>query len=263
MKRVHVLEFEDLPSFPPWLRACITNNIVVFARLIGIPQVLGDLVSKTLKEQGLQEIVDLGSGSGGVMPDVLAHVRSQAGQGETTLLMTDLYPNPDAVAAYQQGPARFQAEPVNATALDQAPAGLKTMVNSFHHLRPEQAKAVLRSASESGQPILIYEMADNSMPVWMWVLGLPIGLVITGFMSLFLSLMVRPLSFKQLFFTYCIPLIPFFYAWDGQASMPRIYGLGDLDALLEGLERPDYSWEKGAAKNRTGQGIYLLGTPRT
>lgn len=261
MKRRHVLEFEDLPSFPAWLRACMTNNIVVFARLIGIPEILGELVAKTLREQGLDRVVDLGSGSGGIMPDVLAHLRSQPGLEQAELLMTDLYPNPDALERFSEGPARFQAEPVDASKLAQAPAGLKTMVNAFHHLRPEQAKAVLRSASESGQPILIYEMADNTMPFWMWVLSLPIGLSITSAMSLVLSAMVRPLSFKQLFFTYCVPLIPLFYAWDGQASMPRIYGLEDLDTLLVGLERPDYRWEKGEAKNKTGQGIYLLGLP--
>lgn len=261
MKRRHVLEFEDLPWFPSWLRACLTNNIVVFAGLIGVPELLGDLAAKTLKEQGLAQLVDLGSGSGGVMPDVLAHLRTTPGLEQAELTMTDLYPNPDAMARFSEGPIRYSGEPVDATDLAKAPPGLKTMVNSFHHLRPEQARAVLKSASESGQPILIYEMADNTMPFWMWVASLPIGLSLTGTMCMALSLMVRPLSFKQLFFTYCIPLIPLFYAWDGQASMPRIYCLDDLDELLAGLERPDYSWEKGAAKNKTGQGIYLIGRP--
>ena len=261
MKRRHVLEFEDLSSFPSWLRACVTNNIVVFARLIGIPEVLGDLVAKTLKQQKLTQIVDLGSGSGGVMPDVLAHLRGSPGLEQAELTMTDLYPNPDAMERYSDGPAHYKRESVDATDLAQAPAGLKTMVNSFHHLRPEQAKAVLSSAVDSKQPILIYEMADNTMPFWLWIFSLPIGLSITGAMSLFMSLKVRPLSFNQLFFTFCVPLIPIFYAWDGQASMPRIYGLEDLDELLEGLERPDYIWEKGQAKNKTGQGIYLVGLP--
>lgn len=90
MKRRHVLEFEDLPSFPSWLRACVTNNIVVFARLIGIPEVLGDLVAKTLKQQKLTQIVDLGSGSGGVMPVVLAHLRGTPGLEQAELTMTDL-----------------------------------------------------------------------------------------------------------------------------------------------------------------------------
>lgn len=261
MKRRHVLEFEDLPSFPPWLRASVTDTIVVFARAIGIPKVLGDLVARALQEQDLTQIVDLGSGSGGVMPDVLDYLRAMPGLEQTELTMTDLYPNPDALRRFSDGPARFKHEPVDATNLAQAPRGLKTMVNSFHHLRPEQAKAVLRSAVDARQPILIYEMADNTMPFWMWVLALPIGLSLTAAMCLVFSAGVRPYSFKQFFFTYCIPLIPAFYAWDGQASMPRIYCLADLDELLEGLDRPDYTWEKGEAKNKTGQGIYLLGTP--
>jgi hypothetical protein len=261
MKRRHVLEFEDLPSFPSWLRACVTDTIVVFARFIGIPQVLGDLVAKTLQEQKLTQVVDLGSGSGGVMPDVLTYLREMPELAQAELTMTDLYPNPAALERFSEGPARYQREAVDATDLAHAPPGLKTMVNSFHHLRPEQAKAVLQSAVTSRQPSLIYERADNKRPVRMWVLGLPLGLSITGAMSMVFGLMVRPYSFKQFFFTYCIPLIPLFYAWDGQASMPRIYCLTDLDELLEGLHRPDYRWEKGEAKNKTGQGIYLIGQP--
>lgn len=261
MKRVHVLEFEDLPAFPAWLRAGLTNNILVFSRLVGIPELLSQLVAKALHAQGLSQVVDLGSGSGGVMPEVLASLRKRPGLEDVTLTMTDLHPNPEAIQRFSQGPARYKNEPVDATDLATAPQGLKTMINSFHHLRPAQAKAVLASAAASGQPILIYEMADNTMPFWLWVTTLPIGLTVTGGMALVMSLLVRPLSFKQLFFTYCIPLIPLFYAWDGQASMPRIYSLTDLDELLEGLERPDYTWEKGAAKNKTGQGIYLLGMP--
>ncbi len=58
-------------------------------------------------------------------------------------------------------------------------------------------------------------------------------------------------------------IIPVFYAWDGQASMPRIYTFDDMDELMEGMSSSDYRWEKGYAKTRKGGnlGIYLLGLP--
>lgn len=78
-----------------------------------------------------------------------------------------------------------------------------------------------------------------------------------------LTPMVRPLSFKQLFFTYIIPIIPVFYAWDGQASMPRTYSLSDYDELLAGLPNDNYKWEKGYLKNSQNKqkGTFLLGMP--
>lgn len=66
-----------------------------------------------------------------------------------------------------------------------------------------------------------------------------------------------------MFFTFVIPLVPLFYAWDGQMSLPRIYTLEDMDELLAGLQTADYTWEKGYAKTAEGKnkGIYLLGLP--
>ncbi len=57
---------------------------------------------------------------------------------------------------------------------------------------------------------------------------------------------VKPLTWRQIIFTYLIPIIPICYAWDGQASLPRIYTLKDLDHLLAGLG----SWNYIAKKER-------------
>jgi len=266
MKRVHVLELEDLSWFPSWLRTAMTNLIVVFSRLIGVTPVLAALVGRALREGDLRAVVDLGSGAGGVMPDVLAAVREDEALADTRLTMTDLYPNLDAIDRFaHDGDARteYRAQPVDATDLASAPAGLKTMVNCFHHMRPAQARAILASAKDSGQPILVYEMGENVVPFALWCLLLPISLPIVGLMVFVLTPMVRPLTFRQLFFTYVIPVIPVCYAWDGQASMPRLYTLDDMDELLEGLDGDGYLWEKGPAKSASGKklGTYLLGRP--
>ena len=58
------------------------------------------------------------------------------------------------------------------------------------------------------------------------------------------------LGFRQLFFTYAVPIIPIFFAWDGQASMPRIYSLEDLDELMEGMRPVTPPITKGPMKPR-------------
>ena len=267
MKRRHVLEFEDLAWFPEWLRNCMTRVLVVFSRVIGATDALGRLVGRAAEEQRVDGIVDLGSGSGGVMPEVVESLRAGGAAG-LHLTMCDLYPNEDAMRAFNRegGPShlRYLPEPVDARDLRAAPPGLKVMANSFHHMRPEDAAAILSSAQSSRQPILVYELADHRIPFPLWCAGLVIGLPIVALSALALTPLVRPLSARQLLFTYLIPIIPLFYAWDGQASMPRIYGLSDLDELLSSLEdTSDYVWEKGVARTGAGRsaGIYLLGTP--
>lgn len=266
MKRVQLLEFEDLAWFPSWLRTCMTNNIVIMARFLGVGHALSLLISEALKTRQISHIVDLGSGSGGVLPDVLPEVRRQTGR-DVSLLLSDKYPNRDAIRNFNERgaePIRYCETPVDATNLETAPSGLKTMVNCFHHMSPPEARAILASAVTGREPLLIYEMAGHqTVPFGLWLLTLPIGLSLVFFMAFVKSAFVRPFTLKQLVFTYLIPVIPIFYAWDGQASMPRIYRMEDLDELLSGLEDPGYTWKKGHGLSRKGAklGTYLLGLP--
>jgi hypothetical protein len=266
MKRVHVPEVEDMSWFPSRIREGMTNLIVVFARKFGVVPVLGALTSRALNQSRLDRIVDLGSGSGGSMPEVIEAVRKDPATSHVELAMTDKFPNQGAIARFDDPSrphVRYARESVDATDLATAPAGLKTMVNCFHHMRPPQARKILESAQRSRQPILIYEMADNAIPFGVWLAFLPLGLVIVFLMALLLTFSVRPMTLTQLAFTFVIPLIPLFYAWDGQASLPRIYTLGDLDELTGPLSSTDYTWEKGYALTDDGKkkGIYLLGMP--
>ena len=56
-------------------------------------------------------------------------------------------------------------------------------------------------------------------------------------MVLFMTPWVRPLSWQQLLFTYLIPIIPLCYAWDGQASIMRIYTFDDIQNFFINIYR--------------------------
>lgn len=130
-------------------------------------------------------------------------------------------------------------------------------------MRPKDARKILESAQKNKQPLLIYEMAENNIPLLAWWLFLPISLMILIIMVLFMTPSLKPLTWRQIIFTYLIPIIPLCYAWDGQASLPRMYAFKDLDILLSGLGSEDYKWKKGYAKNNAGKkkGTYLIGFP--
>lgn len=266
MKRIQLFEFEDFSWFPDGLRNGMTNLILVLHRMMGISDVLADGIRDVLKEQNLSRIVDLGSGSGGPMPEVLKKIHENKELENVELLLTDLYPNPQAIQKFNRNvedKISYSESPVDATDLKTAPDGLLTMINSFHHMPPKEARKILTSATENAQSILIYEMAENKMPLWLWWLLLPLSLVLLIIMVFFMTPFVKPLKWHQLIFTYLIPVIPICYAWDGQASMPRMYALQDIDILLEGLHRNEYVWEKGYPLKKNGKklGTYLKGTP--
>ncbi|QCX02216.1 hypothetical protein FGM00_19615 [Aggregatimonas sangjinii] len=268
MKRIQLFEFEDFDWFPNWLRTCMTNLIIILSKMIGVAEVLAGLVTKTLKEQNQSQIVDLGSGSGGVMPEVLKMVQKTPGLENASMLLTDLYPNPIFIRKFNKSTTdaiEYSKVPIDATDISKAPTGLKTMINSFHHMPPEAAKSILDSAQKNNEPLLIYEMAENKMPLLIWWLLLPFSLVILIIMVLFMTPFVRPLTWKQLVFTYLLPIIPICYAWDGQASLPRMYSFKDIDQLLEGLGSTAYGWEKGYARKKNGKamGTFIVGFPKS
>lgn len=268
MKRIQLFEFEDFAWFPSWIRKAMTNLIVVLHKMLGVSEVLAKLVAKVVRDKQLSTVVDLGSGSGGAMPQVVHLLHKNYGLTDTKLIMTDLYPDPGTVKKFNEGKEgwiRYCETPVDGTDIGEAPEGLKTMINSFHHMRPEEARKILESAARNGQTLLIYEMGKNNIPLIIWWLLLPVSLAILIIMVFFMTPFVKPLSWQQIIFTYLVPIIPICYAWDGQASLPRMYTLDDMKELLKGLELENYQWEMGDVKkeNNKNLGTFVLGSPRS
>ena len=79
-------------------------------------------------------------------------------------------------------------------------------------------------------------------------------------MTLLMTPFVRPLTWKQIVFTYIIPIIPICYAWDGQASLPRTYSFEDLKEFTKDLNN-QYTWEIEVATKANGKksGYFVLG----
>ena len=138
------------------------------------------------------------------------------------------------------------------------------MMNSFHHMPPTVARDILHSAQKNKEAILIYEIAENKIPLLVWWALLPISLTIVSLMALILTLRVRPVRIMQWVFTYCIPIIPLCFAWDGQASMVRMYTFEDIKELIGDPNQSDYEWRIEQAKKRSGKslGYYILGLPK-
>jgi hypothetical protein len=265
MKRIALFEFEDFPCLPSVIREGITNLIVVFHRLLKTPEVLANLLEQVHRQHPFTQITDLGSGSGGAMPAALQALKEARPSASWQLLLTDLHPSPPVVAKFNASDSntvRYHPEPMDATQLQGARRGIRTMIASFHHIPPATARQILAAAQDSGEPFLIYELAKNNIPTLLWWLFLPLSLAILVLMSLVMTLFVRPLTLSQLLFTYLIPIIPLIYAWDGQASLMRTYTFADFQELLP----PDsaaYSWTIADAQRPDGKtaGYYVLGLP--
>ncbi len=266
MKRIQLFEFEDFHWFPKVIRNSMTKLIVVFHKMMGTSETLASLFSSLQKNYSFDQIVDLGSGAGGAMPEAIRLLNENQDGTKTKLILTDLHPNQNFIDEINRSGIpniSYSSVSTDATNFATAPAGLKTMIASFHHMPPSQAKNILRSAQENKQPFFILEIAENNIPTILWWLLLPLSLTILFIMCLVMTLFVRPLTWQQLLFTYLIPVIPICYAWDGQASLIRTYTFDDIKEMLSEFPTDGYTWEMEVVKNKKGRkaGYYVQGLP--
>ncbi|TAI48776.1 hypothetical protein [Flagellimonas allohymeniacidonis] len=265
MKRIELFEFEDFNWLPKVVRNGATGLIKVLHSMMGTSEVIAQLILKTKQKSDFDQIIDLGSGSGGPMLDVITLLNEKR-EEPLRLILTDLHPNAEIISHLKEknlSHLSYHEAPVDASNLSVAPAGLKTMIASFHHMSPKTAQNILQSAEKSNESILIYELAKNNVPLLVWVLLLPISLLVLMLMTWGMTPFVKNLSFKQVIFTYLIPLIPLVYAWDGQASLMRTYTFKDIEQLLGSDKSKNYKWSIGDAKKANGKnlGYYIMGHP--
>ena len=74
MKRLHLFEFEDFSWFPEILRNCMTNYILLIHRMLKTKKDIISLIEQVLLKSSSQKIIDLCSGSGGPMINVVKHM---------------------------------------------------------------------------------------------------------------------------------------------------------------------------------------------
>ena len=214
---------------------------------------------RVLEGTRTRQIVDLGSGAGGPAVTVLLQLRREGCDAE--LILTDLYPNRAAMQRAMAGmPAAIRAElePVDATNVTPSLVGVRTLFNSLHHFRPDNARRILQNAVDGNQPIVVVEMLSRH--------PLVLVAVLLSFLPVMLSIpFLRPFRWSWLFWTYLIPVIPAACVWDGAVSWLRIYSEPELRQLIESVDgREGYEWEIGRIRQPPlpASGSYLVGIPR-
>ena len=118
----------------------------------------------------------------------------------------------------------FERDPVDAMSVPARLAGLRTMFNSFHHFRPADATAILRSAVAAGQPVGVFEVSNRTCARFCRSSSPRCSC------SSRRSLM-RPFRWDRLLWTYLFPLVPLTCLWDGLVSQLRAYTPAELEAL--------------------------------
>jgi hypothetical protein len=257
MKRRQLFEFDELGWYPTLFRDAITDALRFFSTRLNIYGPAIPLLKGVMEGLGCREIVDLGSGGSGPIQLIQGRLKDKENY-PVKVTLTDLFPNIEAfkkAGAESRGSIDHIETPVDATDVPEYLTGFRTMFASFHHFKPEKARMILQDAWRKRVGIGVFEFTNRSPAMFVVMLFSPILiLLVTPF--------IRPISWKKLFWTYLVPLIPLTGLWDGIVSYLRTYSPGELEELVKELESDDYVWEIGQVH---GIGLhkitYLFGYP--
>jgi hypothetical protein len=252
VRRLHLFEFGDQSWFPQILRDAETAYLTVAYRFLpALTRLWAEKIATVLHPGEAVEIVDLCSGSGGAMPQIIEELLKR--NYDVRASLTDLYPTWNSGSNPR---IKWRIEPVDAAHVPPELAGVRTMFSAFHHFRPDAARAILKDAFERRRALCVFESGSGTLLGMTAMLGVPLAV---------LALMpwARPFRWTNLLFTYLVPLTPFIILWDGMVSMLRIYSPDQMQKLTEDLQSPDYFWELGQIKVRgIPDGLpYLIGRP--
>lgn len=257
MRRFQLLEIEDQPWCPEFLRTAITDFLRVLMEWFAPYAVAAPLLARALLATGTTEVVDLCSGGGGPWRDLVRRIPS-AGGPAVHVRLTDLYPNPAAYTRLVRlSGSRITAEPtaIDATAVPARLAGFRTLFTALHHFPPATARAILADAVRQSRGIGVFEVTRRSP------LGL-IGMLFLPVLALLVTPFIRPFRWDRLFWTYLLPVVPLVVWLEGTVSCLRTYTPDELRELVAGLH--DYHWEVGTVRGPPLITLvtYLIGTPR-
>ena len=254
--RLHLFEWHEQAWFPISLRTAMTSYLTAAYGITSLPKLWALCLSKLMSREGVNAMVDLGSGSGGPVGGVVQELEKCGFTVCVTL--TDLYPNASELQFPVVGASsiRYWPEPVDATRVPAALHDLRTMFTLFHHFRPPVAREILRDAFEQRCPIGIFEGTSRTPAAIASAFLIPL-------LVLLLTPLVRPVSGVQILFTYVVPILPVLIFWDGFVSQLRTYSVSELEAFTRDLQSPEYRWEVGLIKiPRMPGGVpYLMGRP--
>lgn len=255
MGRIHSFEFGDQKWVPSFIRSAMTEFLSFLSNKTDAYKKAIPILRKGIEKVN-GKVVDLGSGSGGGWPSIVKHLDQENVKYHITL--TDIHPDIASFKIHEKssdGKINFHLTPVDAMNVPKELRGMRTMFLSLHHFKPDEVKAILKNAVESGQPFAMFEgQARNP--------GSILAMIFSPITVLFVTPFIRPFKIERIIFTYLIPVIPILVMWDGIISALRTYSEKELKEITSAKEFESYHWEIGKTGSIPPGILFMLGIPK-
>jgi len=258
LPRLHGVEISECPWLPEVLREGIVDQLGLLLRVFRVYETAFSRFFAWAARNGNRPVLDLGSGSATHVEELLkwkakesenSRRSSSANTRFPSIKLSDLFPNISRFERLKKSfPEKvdFVRAPVNVTQVGPAcNGGLRCIFSAFHHLRPKQAAQVLADAVRHSNGIFIFEPHQRKWRNLLVVIG---GAGFCWIAPFFPSYF----SWKRLFLTWPLPILPLLMVYDGVVSVLRMYTREEFEAMIHSLPENDFEWEFIEAKTKNG-----------
>lgn len=237
LPRLHGFEFTDQSWVPGIVRAILTDAIGQGFVKLRAGTRMGQVLASLVRESRAQSILELAAGSAEASVELVNELERRG--AAVNYVVSDKYPDLLAfrrASEITKGRVTYIGKPVDALDIPGNLQGLRLLVVSFHHFRPEQAVPILRAAYEGGFPIAIFELTDRGL-----LRTLTVGPLVVLQMLILLPRILKAHSWRGAL--WFLPAT-FALAWDGFVSCLRSYTLRELKLMTRTFS-DGYHWRRG------------------
>ena len=243
-----IKELEDYNWFPKILRRFQMEYIGSIIKWADYYQPLVLITNKLLKENNINIIQDLCSGSG--MPAV--YMQEQIGDNYTTIL-SDKFPEPSFVNSTTVNYLQQETDVLHLLPQQEI---MYTMYNAFHHFSDEDKVRLLQKFQQANAPFIIAEILQPDL--------LTLGKIFftTTILQLIAVPFVQPFSLLRLLFTYIIPVNLFTITYDGMVSVFKSRSVKQYQQLIQSISNENYNIYVDRYSSWKGAVICIKGNPK-
>ena len=243
LRRRQGFEFGDQAWVRGWLREAYLEGLNLATRLGGQYRRAPAVFRAWARAAGAAEVLDLGSGGGGPVAQLLAAAERDA-QPLPRVVLSDVHPQ---VALFRRWQARFGAarlgfrpEPVPADAVPADAPGARCLIAVFHHFAPDLARRVVADALRRGGSLFILEPFQRDARHFLFaLLAGPWAYLPAPFAG-------GRIAWRAVPFMLLLPLAPLMLWWDACASVLRTYRPEEIAAMIPAESHDRVAWEAGA-----------------
>jgi hypothetical protein len=229
---------------------CLSTVFVITGIYDCAYEMLRNVTTKTRENN----ILDLCSGAGGPWPRLISLFSKD--DVEISVTLSDKFPTTKNNTKNSSTKITVSSIPIDALEIPLDSPKVITMFTGLHHFSPAEVKRIFKSVEEQKKGFCAFEVTELSFTCILAIFLMPLFLfVATPF--------IKPFSFKRLFFTYILPIIPFAVWYDGIISSFNSYKLCDLKKLVLTNSNASYNWEVGRKRSKWSllYVTYIIGMP--